>query len=228
MIRVFTGHDPREEVGTWTFMSSVLHHASVPVMFMPLHKPVLSEVFGQTFAEGTNAFTVARFLVPALCDFSGRAIFADGADMVMRRDIAEMADMFDDRYAVQVVKHDYVSRHPIKYRGTKMQAANSYYARKNWASLMLLNCSHPAWRDITPSTVAKMPVGDLLQFKFLPDELIGELPIAWNWLADEYGEHPDAMLCHWTAGVPGFPAYKDAPMAGVWKRAHDRANHATD
>ncbi len=228
MIRLFTGHDQREEVGTWVFASSVLRNSSVPVQFMPLYKPALETEFRESFKEGTNGFTMSRFLIPALCDFAGTAIFADGADMVCRGDLADLDALRDPQYAVQVVKHDYVSRHDRKYRGTRMEARNEMYPRKNWCSLMLINCAHPAWREMTPGAVARWTLAELLQLRFLPDALVGSLPLQWNWLCDEYGPSSDAKILHWTAGIPGFPAYADAPMAPAWRSAHERMNYATD
>jgi hypothetical protein len=228
MIRLFTGHDAREEVGTWVFASSVLRNCSEPVQFMPLYKPALESAYRETFKEGTNAFTASRFLIPALCDFSGMAIFADGADMVCRGDLAELMALHDPQNAVSVVKHDYVSRHERKYIGTRMEARNEMYPRKNWASLMVINCAHPAWRAVTPANVANWTLLELLQLRFLPDSFIGSLPLRWNWLADEYGPSSDARILHWTAGIPGFPAYADADMAPVWRSAHERMNYATD
>jgi hypothetical protein len=37
-------------------------------------------------------------------------------------------------------------------------------------------------------------------FRWLDDERIGELPIEWNWLPDEFGVNPEAKLLHYTLG----------------------------
>lgn len=214
MIPVYTGWDDREEVGWHAFVSSVQHRTSEVCAFVPLS--------GKT--DGSNAFTQARFLVPFLQRFKGWAIFADAADMVCLDDIAKLWELRDPAYAVQVVKHDYQTKHPRKFLGTKMESPNIMYPRKNWASLMLMNCEHDAWRRLDASDA---PGLDLLQFKFLFDDEIGSLPVEWNWLADEFGANPDAKIVHHTAGTPGFPAYADAPMADVWRREHARANYAT-
>lgn len=228
MLRLFIGHDPREEVGTWTFCSSVIEHASRPVAITPLHKPAVERLFGGHIPEGTNAFTVSRFLIPAMCDYMGVAVFADGADMVCRADITKLMKEFDDTLAVKVVRHQYSTQHKIKYRDTYMECQNPDYERKNWASLMLINCSHPAWRQVSPGNIGKWTTLELLQLRFIDDTEIGFLGEDWNWLADEYGENDRARIVHWTAGIPGFPYYKDAPMAEVWRQANARANYATD
>lgn len=226
MIPIYLGFDPREEVGSHVFTSSLINRASRPVSFCPLHLPLFSSFYGTK--QGTNSFTFTRFLIPFLQEWKGWAIFADGADMICRANISELWALRDPYKAVQVVKHDYQTQHPRKYIGTRMECENQHYPRKNWASMMLINCGHFWWRDMTPEHVENLKPLDLLQFSWLKDELIGELPKEWNWLADEYGENPDAKILHWTAGIPGFPHYKDAPHAWYWREAHKRMNHATE
>lgn len=228
MLRLFVGHDPREEVGSHVFVSSVLQHASGPVQITHLHLPALESIFGAKFAQGSNSFTTARFLVAALCDFAGpAAVFVDGADMLCRGDITKIADGTDWGSPVSVVKHRYATRNPRKYRGTEMEADNLDYERKQWASVMVIQPSHFCWRKLTAEKVAQMSPLDLLQFKFLRDEQIGELSSTWNWLADEHGPNPDAKLVHFTAGVPGIPAHADVAHADEWRAQLKRANHIT-
>lgn len=217
MIPIYTGFDRREACGWHAFAASVMAHATEAVAFAP--------VSGRQ-RDGSNAFTYARFMVPFLQRYEGWALFADAADMVCLGDIGELWSMRDRNYAVQVVKHDYLTKHPRKYVGTQMESPNVDYPRKNWASLMLMNCAHPAWKRL--ETFMDLPDRELLQFKFLGDEQIGELPRHWNWLVDEYGENPEAKLLHWTAGIPAFEHYKGAPQAEEWVKAHQMATHATD
>ena len=210
MIRVFAGYERGEAAGFHVFVSSLIETASRPVALTPLASMGLP--------KGTNAFTLSRFLIPHLCGYQGRAIFVDGSDMAMVGDIARLDALFDARFAVQVVKHpDYQTRNPVKYVGTPLEADNRDYARKNWASVMLVNCANPAWADITPASIGTMKPLDLLQFRFLDDDQIGELPAQWNRLVDEGHSVNDASLLHWTAGIPGFSHYADAPGAGKWR-----------
>lgn len=228
MIRLFVGYDQREEVGSHVFTSSLLEHCSQPVAVTHLHKPVLEAEFGRNFAEGSNAFTVSRFLVPALCDFKGRAIFVDGADMLMNGDLADLLDSADTLKPISVVKHNYKTRFPRKYLGTAMESENRDYERKQWASVMVFNCWHQVWKRLTPDVVGRMPIIDLLQLKFLPDADIASIPVKWNWLADEFGENENAKLLHFTAGVPGFPKHADSAHAQDWFRQLKRVNYATE
>lgn len=226
MIPLYYGFDPREEVGTHTFVSSVVHRASHPVSLVPLHLRLFRSFYSAGQRDGTNAFIYTRFLIPFLQDFKGWAIFCDGADMVMRADVAELWALRDHYKAVQVVQHDYKTKHPRKYVGTSMEAANADYPRKNWSSVMLINCGHFAWRQMTPEAVESMSGPELHRFGFIPEDRIGELPAEWNWLPQEYGENPDAKLLHYTCGIPAWESYKDTPQAADWFVANAMVNHA--
>lgn len=213
MIHLFCGYDQREAVGFHVFVASVIASASVPVAIHALDSKGLP--------QGTNTFTFSRFLAPWLMGFKGRAIFADACDMLMLGDVAELDALFDPTKAVQCVQHDYLTRNPIKYIGTPMQCPNLDYPRKNWASLMLINCEHPAWAGMTPERVAAyadIPT-HLLGLRWVDDAAIGELPGEWNRLVDEGQPLGRAKVLHWTAGIPAFAHYRDAPGAELW-RAH--------
>jgi hypothetical protein len=149
--------------------------------------------------------------------------------MLCRADISELWALRDHYKAVQVVKHDYKTKHPRKYVGTAMESENRDYPAKNWSSVMLINCSHFDWRQMTPEKVEKMDGAALHAFEWVRDpELVGELPVEWNWLADEYGKNPDAKLCHWTCGTPGFQHYRNAPHAEEFRDQLRLVNHLTD
>ena len=227
MIPIFSGFDPREEAGTHVFFSSVIEHATSPVALMPLHLPMFTSFYPPSHRDGSNAFSYTRFLIPFLQQWRGWAVFCDGADMLCKADISELWALRDHYKAVQVVKHSYKTKHPRKYIGTQMEADNRDYACKNHSSVMLINCSHYGWRDMTPEKVCSMTGADLHRFSWLAEDRVGELPKEWNWLADEYGPNPDAKLLHWTAGTPAFPHYKHAPHAADFARQSAKVNHVT-
>lgn len=227
MIPVYVGFDPREEAGTHVFNSSLINRATSPVSIIPLHLDLFFSFYGAGHRDGTNAFIYTRFLIPFLQDFRGWAVFVDGADMLMRADISELWALRDDYKAVQVVKHDYKTKHPRKYVGTKMEARNDDYPRKNWSSVMLINCGHFRWRQMTPENITKMTGPELHRFSWIPDDLIGALPAEWNWL-DEFGPNASAKIVHWTCGTPAFEHYKDSPHANEFREQLAKVNHATD
>lgn len=226
MISVYAGFDPREEAGSHVFMSSLIHKARRPVSVTPLHLDHFSAFYPKTHRDGSNAFIYTRFLIPFLQSFNGWAIYCDGADMMLRADIGELWDLRDLYKAVQVVPHAYVTGQSRKYVGTKMEADNANYPRKNWSSVMLINCNHFAWRQLTPENVLEMSGSELHQFKFLDEDRIGYLPTEWNWL-DEYGHNPDAKLVHWTLGTPAFKAYENAPFAEEFRDCLRNVNYVT-
>lgn len=215
MLTIFCGFDSREAIGYHVFCASVLHRASIPVSFSPLRI--------RTSDQGTNQFTVSRFLVPYLMGYKGTAVFADAADMICLADVAELEQQLKDvKNPVGLVKHDYKTRHKIKYVGTDMQSPNVDYERKNWASLMLMDCENPAWKSVTPKSLNTWSMIDLLKFKFLDNSEITEIPDCWNRLVDEGQSIEGAKILHWTAGIPGFKHYADAPGADLWRKELER------
>lgn len=217
-IHLFCGFDEREAIGFHVFVSSVLKHATAPVSIHPLG--------ARSMPVGSNAFTYSRFLVPWMMRFEGRAIFADACDMLMLGDVKALDELFDPGLAVQVVQHPtYSTKHRIKYVGTSMECPNLDYARKNWASLMLINCSHPYWHALTPETLERCAGLSLLQFGGLrrdKDPEIGALPDCWNRLVDEGQPVEGAKVLHWTAGIPCFERYAHSPGAELWRAQLDQ------
>jgi hypothetical protein len=215
-VELFCGLDEREAVGFAVFAHSVNARASKPIAITALGSMGLP--------QGSNTFTVSRFAVAEILEHRGHGIFCDASDMLVMADVAELDALFDDRYAIQVVKHEnYKTRNKVKYIGTSMECPNTNYERKNWASVMLVNAEHPAWRryESAPSSVLQA-----LQLRFLADDEIGELPAKWNCLADEGHDIEGAKILHWTAGVPGFPHYTNAPGAELWHRERKAMEHA--
>ena len=193
-----------------------------------MHLDLFTSFYGAGRRDGTNAFCYTRFLIPFLQDFKGFAIFVDGADMMMRADISELWALRDIYKPVQVVKHDYKTKFARKYVGTKMEADNEDYPRKQWSSVMIVNCSHFAWRQITPEAVQKMTGAQLHRFSWMTDEQIGELPKEWNWLCQEDGVNENAKLLHWTIGTPAFPKYADSEHSEDFRRQLIRSAYVTD
>lgn len=215
MIHLFCGFDQREAIGWHVFVHSVLSRASAPV--------AIHRLDGCGMPQGSNAFTLSRFLVPWLMGFRGHAIFADGCDMLMLEDVAKLDGLFDDRYPAQVVQHPtYRTRHRIKYLGTDMQCPNLDYPRKNWASLMLINCEHQAWAAATPELLEHSQRLPMLTMEGLEAHEIGALPDCWNRLVDEGQSVEGAAVLHWTAGLPVFENYRNAPGADLWFGERDR------
>jgi hypothetical protein len=216
-MNVYCGFDQREAAGFHTFMQSLVEYGSLRGV------TALSGEQG----DGTNTFTYERFRVPEMETWAGRALFLDAADMLLLTSLDGLFSLYDSRYAVQVVKHDYKTKHRRKYRGTEMEADNQDYERKNWSSLILWNCAHRAHfkaRQKIREAIKNSDGAYLHRFGWLQDDEIGELPPEWNWLVDEYGPNPEAKLLHWTAGIPGIRAYNWSPSADKWFSAKSRSS----
>ena len=102
----------------------------------------------------------------------------------------------------------------------------TYYARKNWSSVILWNCSHPSNKLINSMWLNTWPGRDLHAFGWLKDEEIGELPHKWNQLVgvDELEERHTGIL-HYTLGGPWFPDWKGGPADKEWlAEADDEAD----
>lgn len=212
-VRLFAGYDPRESAVYHVLTQSIIETASVPVSITPLHKGMLDNFDGQQ--DGTNAFIYSRFLVPSLMEFDGWAMYCD-SDMLFRADIADLWDMRDESKAVMVCKHEYETRHHRKFIGTPLEADNLSYPCKNWSSLILWNCSHPAHKVLTKDFVAEAGGRYLHRFSWLRPDQIGSLPLSWNWLCGELPYNEYARLIHTTLGAPGFLGYATSDYSEEW------------
>ena len=144
-LKIFIGFDDKEAVVFHTCVQSIIEKSKVPVSIHPLNLQMFQN-YKETHNDGSNNFIYRRFLVPYLNNFKGKALFLDG-DMIVNEDVSQLFDHFKVEYAVQVVKHDYKTKFPIKYLGHK----NDDYPKKNWSSVILFNCAHPK-NQILPTT----------------------------------------------------------------------------
>ena len=136
--------------------------------------------------------------------------------MLVRQDIVKLWNHRDDQYAVMCVKHNYIPADRSKYLGNEQDS----YEKKNWSSLMLMNCG--LCMSLTPGYVNEALRLDLHQFRWLqnPDSEIGELPSKWNHLVGYGQENPNASLVHYTTGGPYFREYRDVEYAKEWGADH--------
>jgi lipopolysaccharide biosynthesis glycosyltransferase len=218
-IPIFIGYDPREAVAYHTCANSIIRQASQPVAIVPLALNLFND-YTETHTDGSNQFIYSRFLVPHLMDYAGHAIFMDG-DMIVRGDIAELWNLREFDKDVQVVKHNYKTRMPVKYLGAK----NEDYPRKNWSSVILWNCNSEYNQRLTPEFVQRSTGAELHRFTWIDDARIGELPPEWNWLPDEYGVNVNAKLLHYTLGTPCFHEFATTPQGEEWHREHMLADY---
>jgi lipopolysaccharide biosynthesis glycosyltransferase len=231
-IRVYVGWDSREDIAFQVCKHSILKNAKRPndIEVIPLKQKELRKdamYWRDIDALGSTEFTFTRFLVPELAGFDGWAIFID-CDFLFLDDIEKLYNLRDDRYALMCVKHDYTPAEGEKMDGQKQLP----YPRKNWSSMMLFNCGHPANRQVTKELVNDSnTTGQYLhRFQWLSDSQIGTISHRWNWLVGWYQEpkHGSPKALHYTEGGPWFKEYQKCEYAVDWllvEREYIRKEH---
>jgi lipopolysaccharide biosynthesis glycosyltransferase len=222
-MRVFIGHDPREtERAAFAVAERTARKYGCEVTPLYEDRLRLSGMLSRptdrrngmwdlnSNAPQSTEFAISRFFVPLL-HHSGFCMFVD-ADVVFMEDPKCLFDAVDRTKAVSVVKHK-----PLNSEGTKMdgQIQTSYF-RKNWSSVMLWNCEHPANRRINLSTLNSWPGRDLHALKWLHDEEIGELPPEANWLVGLQEKPARPIIAHFTLGTPNMPGLENCQHAKIW------------
>ncbi|AUM11634.1 glycosyltransferase [Ketobacter alkanivorans] len=217
MIRVFIGYDPKETVAYNVLSYSIEVNSTQPVAVTPVMLNHLSAIHTRPRNNlSSTEFSFTRFLVPFLCNYEGWALFMD-CDMLVRGDMSKLWELRDDRYAVQVVKHDHRPSNDIKF----LNQPQTKYEKKNWSSVMLMNCAK--CKALTPEYVNDASGLQLHQFKWLEnDDLIGEIPHEWNHLVGYDKYNKDALNVHFTEGGPYFREYAGCEYADDWLEMKDR------
>jgi lipopolysaccharide biosynthesis glycosyltransferase len=218
MLTVYIGWDSREPIAADVCRHSILEHSSIPVNIVMLKQDELraSGLYWRDVDKlASTEFTFTRFLVPELNNFEETAIFMD-SDMVLTTDIAELIAEVDPTKAISCVQHDYTPPPGMKMDGQQQLA----YPRKNWSSMVVWNCAHPANKQVTKKLVNDPEITGayLHRFSWLNDKSIGLLGPQWNWLVGWYVEGRDGLpsLLHYTEGGPWFPNHQNCLYADVW------------
>lgn len=215
-IKVFIGYDSKEIIAYSVLSHSIIAKARRPVTLSPVKLDQLHPAFSrQRDPKQSTEFSFSRFMVPWLCDYTGWALFMD-CDMLCLDDISELWNLKDHKYAIMVVKHNYVPRSDKKFLGNVQSA----YPKKNWSSLMLMNCARCS--RLTPEYVCSATGLELHQFKWLSSEAeIGELPGNWNYLVGENETSLQPKMLHFTLGGPWWQEFNFGKWAEAWYDAKE-------
>ena len=218
--KVFIGYDSREDIAYQIAKHSIEQTCKYPeqLEIQPLKlKDLIKQGHYTRDVDplASTEFTFSRFLVPHLCNYNGWALFID-CDFLFTTDIRKLFQIKDDRYAVMCAQHDYTPK-----AGTKMDGKEQHiYPRKNWSSMVLWNCGHPANKSVTKELVNNPDTtGQYLhRFSWLDDSDIGVVSHEWNWLTDWYKEPQDGApkALHYTEGGPWFKEYERCDYAVDW------------
>ena len=223
-LKVYIGYDAREKEAYDVAVSSLVRRSSAPVTVTPLDIRRLeafgllrrpTDLRGQRYDLPSNApasteFAISRFLVPMLSQ-TGWALFVD-CDVIFLDDVAELFSQADPQYAVMCVKHGAQIGSAHKMDGQ----AQTAYPRKNWSSVVLWNCDHPANRRLSLSDVQERRGFDLHQFYWLADSEIGALPAEWNWLVNVEMKPTNPKIAHFTLGGPFTVGWQGADHDALW------------
>lgn len=222
--RVAIGVDYREIVAYHVAANSLIRRSSMPLCLIPIALNALRSSFHREIEPtASTEFSFSRFLAPWLCGYEGWVLFMD-CDVVLLDDVAKLWALRDDRYAVQCVQHDHRPSNSTKFLGQ----AQTVYEKKNWSSVMLMNCAK--CKALTLEYVNAASGLDLHRFHWLEsEELIGALPPEWNHLVTwSEGALEDQKLLHWTEGGPYISAYRDTRWNEVWQEEFRAATEVVE
>lgn len=221
MNKIFIGWDSREDIAYQVAKKSIEHHSSSTIDIVPLKQKDLrkQEMYWRDKDKlASTEFTFTRFLLPELMNFDGWALFID-CDFVALEDVTKLFAQADDQYAIMCAQHDYTPKEGTKMDGQQQHA----YPRKNWSSMMLINCGHPSNKILTKELVNDHDIDGkyLHRFSWLDDSEIGEISHEWNWLVGWYKEPTDGSpkFLHYTEGGPWFEQYQDCEYANEYYKA---------
>ena len=163
-------------------------------------------------APCSTEFSASRFLTPLLG--TGYALFTD-CDVVFYENPIRMLAEVEEGRAVYVVKHKHIPTDKWKMVGQ----AQTTYPRKNWSSVMLFNCDHPANQRLSVRDVNERPGRDLHAFYWLHDDEIGDLHPRWNWLVGVEEKPSPVGIAHFTLGGPFNSGWSGSDYDHLWLEA---------
>lgn len=179
-IRIFVASTPSEWLPARVLEYSIKESTVLPVELHLIH------AFNQNIPTPSNIenrprtpFSFQRFLIPKLCDFTGKAIYLD-SDMLVFRDIKE------------VWQHDLTDCD----LQTVMDARKG---RRGQFSVMLLNCQTLQWnvkQIIADLDVGKIDYASLMYEMCMAKRIRRNIPSEWNSL--EHFEAGKTALLHYT------------------------------
>ena len=231
---IHIGYDSREDLAYRVCEHSIKSRTRVSNFFIvPLTLNYVADILtrpieyrdGKMYCPISEApmateFAVSRFTIPFFKN-KGWHLFMD-CDMVCTTDIKELFELADDKYAVMVVKHKHNSGADTKMDGI----TQTYYSRKNWSSVILWNCSHPAHQRLSITNLNTWPGRDLHAFKWLNDEEIGELASEWNYLVGVNEPIENPKIIHYTLGGGWFKDWGvKYPEDKIWYEEYNKMNN---
>lgn len=213
MMNIWIGCDDQFNDNMSKQVHSIIQHANGLFNIKYLHLPELREITRPRDPNQSTDSAFTRWIIPQLHGFTGWHLYMD-SDMLVCKNLNQLWDLRDNSKAVMVVKHKVIHKEGTKFNN--MPQKN--YPRKNWSSLMLFNARRCT--QLTADYINTASGLDLHQFKWLDDDLIGELPAEWNHLVGIDPPNPNPGIVHWTLGGPWFKEYSNVEHADKWNLLH--------
>ena len=190
VVRVYVGTDRSQLLAVAVLEHSIRRRTRRQLQVCPLIDLGLPEPRDIRQGSRTN-FSFARFAIPELAGYSGKALYLD-ADMLVFRDIGELWDI--SLQGVTVAIQEGVPEHAVSH-----QKAGAPAKRVKQCSVMLIDCARAGWdvHRIVGGLDGRYTYEELMhQLCILPEsEVSYSVPFAWNSL-----EHfdPETRLIHYT------------------------------
>ena len=137
-MKIYIGFDSTCKIASDVCEYSLRRHSdNLDIGLLEINELKNDKLYWREYKNQSTEFTYTRFLVPYLQDYKGWAIFCDN-DFLFLEDVKKLMELKDENKAVMVVKHEYKPTDKTKM-DNQLQ---TQYPKKNWSSLMLINCGH--------------------------------------------------------------------------------------
>jgi hypothetical protein len=210
IIRVFVGADRSQALAVDVLAYSIRRHTDAKVEVQSMADLRLPEPSDVRQGSRTN-FSFARFAIPSLCGYRGRAIYMD-ADMQVFKDIRGLWGIPFAGCKVNILEDV-----PEKYQPKDGQIG-APAKRKKQSSVMLLDCERLDWvpEDIIAGLDGDYTYEDLLTDLCIlkPNEVGYRVPFIWNSL--ETYVAGETALTHYTDMYIQPWVSNENPIGWVW------------
>lgn len=212
-IRVFVGTEAKTEIARKVLEHSIRRHTQADVQFVPMIGPEWE--YDITGIKVGTGFSLRRWMIPAYCDWEGRALYVD-ADIICFADIADLWRLPDVRRVDNTVN-------PVLW---------ATFQTDKWSpkrpvpqtSVMVIDCERArgfsgfhlsSVLDDLRASPTKEHYGSVMHASWLPENRVAHVGVEWNAL--NVCKPGVTKLLHFTA-ESSQPWYKpDHPHAGLWK-----------
>jgi hypothetical protein len=190
-LKIFVGWDSREDIAYQVCRASLLKHTSLELDIVPIKQKHMREK--NLFWRDHDPLSSTEF--------------------TFTRFLVPYLAGYEK--SVLVVKHTYNPPEKTKMDG----AVQTQYPRKNWSSLMLINCGHEeVKKNLTLETVNTATGLYLHRLQWTSNKFIGDLPTAYNYLEGWHtkADCPNPLAVHFTRGGPWFRDYMNVEYGDEW------------